>query len=148
MLGSHHGWQGTPLGDTESGRSPYPNPVLTCSTLSLVEAKELYHREELVATILTKAPKAWTRRMSTALDDDASFLVLGNDKDRDRARMSPISKCFLQQVIKNKFLCPLEKNTQSETNFINKASDAGTVQGRDSGGGSFETCPSSEDVDQ
>ena len=32
-------------------------------------------------------------------------------------------KRFPQQVRKNKFLCPLEKNTKSETDLINKASD-------------------------
>ena len=78
-----------------------------------------------------KAPKACTRPVSisnrfhvlSAHDDDASFPELGSDTCTDRPRMPPMPKRLPQQVRKKRFLCPLEKNTQSETDFVNKAKD-------------------------
>ena len=87
--------------------------------------------EQLGATFMEKAPKAWTRPISisnrfhvlSAHDDDAYFPELGIDTCTDRPRMPPLPKRLPQQVRKKRFLCPLEKNTQSETDFINKAND-------------------------
>ena len=138
VLDSHFGWQGTPLGHIQSDWSFYPNmvPICSLSTSLPVEAseraKELHHREQPVATFVEKAPKAWTRPVSisnrfhvlSAHDDDAYFPELRSDTCTDRPRMPPMPKRLPQQVRKKRFLCPLEKNTQSETDFINKAKEA------------------------
>ena len=137
VLDSHFGWQGTPLGHIPSDWSPCPNlvPICSLSTSLAVEAseraKELHRREQPVATFMEKAPKAWIRPISisngfhvlSAHDDDASFPELGSDICTDRPRMPRMPKRLPQQVRKKRFLCPLEKNTQSETDFISKAND-------------------------
>ena len=91
------------------------------------EAKELYHTEQLFATFLAKAPKSWTRLVSTSnrfnalstLHDDASFLEMGNDK----GLASGCSNKSGRRRKEEEILVSVGKEQQSETKFINKASD-------------------------
>ena len=138
VLDSHFGWQGTHLWDTFSQivaptRTWFPfaafprhfpwKPVRgprNCTTGSSL-SRLLWKRHQ----------KAWTRPISisnrfhvlSAHDDDAHFPELGGDTCTDRPRMPPMPKRLPQEVRKKRFLCPVEKNTQSETDFINKAND-------------------------